>query len=269
MTNSMVIPWVGAADVAYDGEHHVIYPEMKKDFMDFWSLERLRVDVPSQWGVAVNFMHEYQGGPWDPVVFHMAKRSYFAAVMLHDALPTGNNNGHARNLVDQRHNFGIGDDDVTFLPYWEKTGLVAHGEDVKLAGWLKPRKLLLLVANFGEKQTAEVVIDPKQLGWGQSRIVVTDAELGYRQTANQRVQKTPKEIAAEKAAFEQQEAALQTKNPGRKPRTYRENPWRNIQVTTWDGDDNGPVRVAGTRIRVPVERHNYRLLVVEKDSPAG
>ena len=69
MTNNMIIPWVGAADVAYDGEHHVIYPEMKKDFMDFWSLERLRVDYPGQWGVAVNFMHEYQGD-WqrDPVV---------------------------------------------------------------------------------------------------------------------------------------------------------------------------------------------------------
>jgi hypothetical protein len=237
---------------------------MKKDFMDLWSLERLRVDVPSQWGVAVNFMHEYQGRPWDPTVFHMAKRAYFAAVMLHDALPTGNNNGHAKILVDQRRKFGIGDNDVTFLPYWEETGISTKGHDIKLAGWLKPQRLLLLVANFGEKETADVDIDPDKLGWGRSRIAVTDVELGYRHTANQRVQKTPEEIAAEKTAFEQREAALQAKNPKRKPRPYKENPWRNVQVITWDGDKNEPAKLKGTRIRVSVERHNYRLLLVTK-----
>ena len=35
LTNNMILPWVGPADIGYDGEHHVIYPEMEKDFMDF------------------------------------------------------------------------------------------------------------------------------------------------------------------------------------------------------------------------------------------
>jgi selenocysteine lyase/cysteine desulfurase len=34
-------------------------------------------------------------------------RAYFATVMLHDALPTGNNNGHARNLTKIRADYGI------------------------------------------------------------------------------------------------------------------------------------------------------------------
>ena len=37
MTNNMILPWNAPADVGYDGEDHVIYPEMGKDFMDFWT----------------------------------------------------------------------------------------------------------------------------------------------------------------------------------------------------------------------------------------
>jgi hypothetical protein len=284
MTNCMVIPWVGAADVAYDGEHHVIYPEMKKDFMDFWTLERLRVDFPAQWGTAVNFMHEYQGN-WDPVDLHRSMRAYFAAVMLHDALPTGNNNGHARNLTQMRVDFGIGSDDVRFLAYWDETGIAAANTDVKLAGWLKSDKLLLLVANFGEQQTASVNIDSAKLGWGKANLTVTDAEFGYQQFANRQVQKTAEELAAERVAWEEREATRieglrqrherQSDNarragepapeaPDLTLRPCREQPYRNERVLCWDGDQNKPVRIRGTQLSVPVERHNFRLLIVEK-----
>jgi len=221
MTNNQIIPWVGPADVAYDGEHHVIYPEMKKDFMDFWSLDRLRVDYPGQWGVAVNFMHEYQG-PWAAADLHRVMRAYFAAVMLHDALPTGNNNGHARNLVAQRQQFGIGADDVTFLPYWEETGLTAGGKDIKLAGWQRPDKLLLLVANFGEAQSAEVKLDLGKLGWKGATLAVNDPEQGQKITVHG------------------QDGAA-----------------------TLTADAPAP-QLDGTKLTVPVERHNYRLLVVER-----
>jgi hypothetical protein len=263
MTNNMIIPWVGAADVAYDGEHHVIYPEMKKDFMDFWSLERLRVDFSGQWGTAVNFMHEYQGD-WDQVDLHRAMRAYFAEVMLHDALPTGNHNGHARHLIDMRAKFGLGADDVKFLPYWDETGLSTTAKDIKLAGWLRPGKLLLLVSNFGEQQRASVSIDPAKLGWGTAAIAVRDAEAGYKQMGSRSVAKTAEELAAEKARFEQAEAAKAAKDLKYTPKPYKEQPWRNEQVIAWDGDKNDPVQVTGTTLIVPVERHNFRLLVVEK-----
>jgi hypothetical protein len=250
MTNNQIIPWVGAADIAYDGEHHVIYPEMKKDFMDFWSLERLRVDYPVQWGVAVNFMHEYQGD-WDPVDLHRVMRAYFAAVMLHDALPTGNHNGHARNLVEMRQKFGIGADDVRFLPYWEESGLRADNKDIKLAGWLRPgttsqsgdaaslpspSKLLLLVANFGEAQTAEVTVDTAKLGWNGKVLGVADAEAGYRQQTSRRTRKSDAELAADKDRHEKAEAARLGKNPASAPKPYKENPWKNEPVVAWDGD---------------------------------
>jgi hypothetical protein len=264
MTNAMLLPWIGAADVAYDGEHHVIYPRMNKDFMDFWPLDRLRVDVPEGWGIAVNFMHEYQGD-WDQADLHRAMRAYIGEVALHDVLPTGNHNGHSSHLIKQREAFGIGDKDVTFLGYWQAdTGLSVKGKDIKLAGWLKPEKLMLMVTNFGEKQNAKVKIDTKELGWGNAAIKVTDAETGYKHRTNRRVKKTAEELATDKARFEQAEAAKAEKNPKYKPKPYKEKPWRNESVIAWDGDQNEPVQVNGTTLIVPVERHNYRLLILEK-----
>ncbi len=218
MTDNMIIPWIGAADVAYDGENNVIYPEMKKDFMDFWSLERLRVDYPRQWGVTINFMCEYQGA-WAPRALHLGYRAYFGEVMLLDALPTGNGNGHEPYLVKERHDFGIGDDDVTFLPYWEKTGIACGGKDFKLAGWLKPDKLLLLVTNFGEAQSATVTLDTAKLGWAGSTCTVRDAEQGA---------------------------------------SWGGGLWSNAEEKPVTAD------AAGTTLTVPVMRHNYRLLVIER-----
>lgn len=285
MTNAMILPWVAAADIAYDGEHHVIYPEMKKDFMDFWSLERLRVDYPGQWGVAVNFMQEYQGRPWDPAVEHNAFRSYFASVMLHDALPTGNANGHERFLVEIRKKFGLGDDNVAFLPYWDKTGIASDTRDVRLGGWLKPDKLLLLVANFGEKQDATVLLDPTKLGWGNVALAVVDTERGYKRTGYETFAKTEQELTDERAARAVKEAArierLEKQHanavaaaeragkpapakPDLTPAPFKEVPTRREVVEHWSGDTAAPPVLNGTTLTVPVERHNYRLLVVEK-----
>jgi hypothetical protein len=219
MTNNMIIPWIGAADLAYDGEHYVIYPEMKKDFMDFWSLERMRVDFPGQWGVAVDFMHAYQGR-WSGADLYRAKRAYFATVMLHDALPYGNNNGHAGNLIAQRKAFGIGEDDVKFLAYWDETGLKAKGEEIKLAGWQRPGKLLLLVANFGEKQTAQVALDLDKLNWKGATLAVSDPEQGTKVTA-----------------------------------------WEQGKTVSITQDAPAP-QLDGMKLTVPVERHNYRLLLI-------
>lgn len=283
MTNAMILPWVGPADVAYDGEHHVIYPELNKDFMDFWSLERMRVDYPAQWGVAVNFMHEYQGN-WEPVDLHRAMRAYFATVMLHDALPTGNHNGHARNLMDQRAKFGLGAADVRFLPDWETTGLTTGNRDIKLAGWLRPGKLLLLVANFGEQQPAKIALDLAQLGWAGKTVSVTDAERGYQQQGQRAIPKTAAELAAERDRWPEKEAkrianlkrnydrahaaAVAAGNPtpappDLAPKPYREQPLRREQVVVWSGDEAPAPQRNGATLTVPVARHNYRLLIVE------
>ncbi|CAN5452724.1 hypothetical protein BH09VER1_BH09VER1_36170 [soil metagenome] len=233
MTNNMILPWNEAVDVAYDGEHNVIYPEMGKDFMDLWSLERLRMDYPEQWGVAINFMREYQG-VWEPVRMATVMRAYLGAVFLHDALPTGNSftEPQTRALIAARDRFGIGENDVKFLGYWDtESGLSCTPKDVHLAGWLRPGKLMLAVVNFGEKTNATVQIDAAKLGLGSpSEWKVSDAEegtsvKGYTVTGTERT-----------------------------------------EITVWDAANNGgPVTSDGKGgLKVPVNRHDFRLIVIEK-----
>ena len=307
-SNHMIVPWVGAADIAYDGAQHAIFPRMKQDFMDLWPLERLRLATPGQWGTAVNFMHNYHAvegwlrgsgaqwdapvnsmhehqGDWEDADLHRAMRAYFAAVMLHDALPTGNHNGHAQNLIAMRRQFGIGAEDVKFLPYWDQTGLHADGNDIKLAGWQRRGKLLLLVANFGEKQTATVTLDLAKLGWSGAKLLVADAERGYKQIGSQRVAKTQAEIEADRKAWDAGEGSRIAKakeayerqaadakkagkpapaTPDLAPAPFKPNPYRNESGELWSGDAAPEPQLKGQTIIVPVERHNFRLMVVEE-----
>jgi len=166
MTNNMILPWNAPVDVGYDGEDHVIYPEMDKDFMDFWTRARLFTDVPGTWGVNVNFMNEYQG-PWTAEAKLKAMRAYSGAVLMHDALPTGNSatDGSQRAIMAARDRFGIAGDDVAFIGYWKRdAGLACPTKDVYLAAWAKPGKLLLGVINWGEKAQADVRLDLAKLG---------------------------------------------------------------------------------------------------------
>ncbi len=206
MTNNMIIPWNGAVDIAYDGEHHVIYPEMGKDFMDFWSLERLRVDFPGQWGTAVNFMHEYQG-TWAKEDMIRVMRAYTGAIALHDALCSGNSNGNNQAFWVGRDRFGIEADDVTFTGYWAKdSGVACATKDVYVSFWQRPGKALLAVVNYGEKADAPVRVDCKALGLPPA-----------------------------------------------------------AQCKAWDAEteEELPLAADGT-VTVPLERHNYRQIIVEK-----
>jgi len=243
VSSHMILPWIGAADIVYDGGPFPIAPGLKKDVMDVWSLERLRAGLSTPWGVPCSLMHPYLGkdfpllqqwgqvqagwqrdypGAWDERTLHLAMRAYFASVMLYDALPAVNARGHAENLIATRRQFGIGAEEVKFLPYWDQTGLHAEGNDIKLAGWQRPNKLLLLVANFGEMQTAQVALDLEKLGWKGATLAVSDPEQGQSLIV----------------------------------------PGKDGPVTiTYDAP---APKLDGTKLTVPVERHNYRLLVVEK-----
>ena len=183
ITNHIIAPWIGAADIALDGEHHVIYPEMNKDFMDFWSLERLRVDDPATWGVAVNFLQEYQGA-WEPQQLKKAMRAYTGMQLLQDTLASANANGLNPEVWQGRERFGITRPGIRFLAYWEKaSGLQSEAKQVYVSGWLAPGapgksgRLLLAVVNTGEKTNASVQIDAKRLALPEtSHWRVYDAE---------------------------------------------------------------------------------------------
>ena len=154
MTNHMILPWLGACDLALDGEDHVTFPEMGKDFIDFWSPARMRLDYPGQGGVAVTFLQEYQGN-WQPAPLKKAIRAYTAMSILNDVLPGANPNGHNQDVWRGRDRFGIEKDDVTFIPYWDKTsGVSCEGDTVLASTWRRPGAVLLAIVNRGDATTA-------------------------------------------------------------------------------------------------------------------
>ena len=219
-THNLIIPWLGVGDIAYDGESNVIYPDSGQDFMDKWSLERLRLDYHGQWGVAVNFMQEYQG-KWERPKLLKAMRAYTGAVILHDALPSGNANAMNQPVWIGRDRFGIEAGDVEFIPYWEQDrGIACAVKNVHVAAWKRPGKVLLAVVNWGEKTTADVVLDAKALGLPEADAwEVVDAEAGTSIRRGKEVH--------------------------------------------WDAAAQGPVTRAANRLSVPVERHDYRQLLVK------
>jgi len=230
-THNFVVPWMAAWDIAYDGETNVIYPEMNVDFMDVWPLARMRATYGAQWGVVFNVMNEYQG-KWDFNSPRFAKvfRAYQGWVILHDALPSGNGRPCGQPLWIGRERFGIGAADVTFIPYWADRGIACEVENVCAIGWLRPGKLLLGVINRGEKGEFIVRLDGGKLGLGNpAGWKVSDAEGGLKMPT------------------------ITGKNPDG---TFN---------YAWAEKGVGEVKHDGKGgLTVPVERHDYRQIIVEK-----
>ena len=204
MTNNQILPWNGAVDVAYDGEANVIYPEMGKDFMDCWTLERLFMDVPATWGVNINFMNEYQGN-WQPPSVRRCVRTVarccYTTLCPPATAPTTRASVRSwprvTGLKSRRR--------CRFHRLLEARGQTGLPDEKCLPpGWVKPGKVLVGVVNWGEKTEADVTLDLKKLGL-PTTCKVWDAE----------------------------------------------NPETQLAID------------AGGRLLVPVERHDFRLLIVE------
>jgi hypothetical protein len=229
MTNNYMVCWPW--DFAYDGEHNVIYPESGKDFMDLWPLERLRLAYGGQWGVSVNFMQEYQGD-WgkEPERYQQALRAFIGMTALFDLVPSGNTRWMPVYSTFQagRKKFGVQEADVTFRPYWNPAlGVSGQTATVLTSAWVRPGKVLLLVANLGEKTTAALRLDAKALGLGDPATWrVSDAEAG-----------------GQMACTDPQTGKMKI-------------------YPKWD-PALMPITQNGTTITVSLDRHNYRQIVIE------
>jgi len=182
----------------------------------------------------VNFMNEYQG-QWEKAAHLKAMRAYNGAVLMHDALPTGNSatNPEQRALLAARERFGIGDENVRFVGYWQRdAGLACPTKDVYLAAWLHPgtggaSRLLLAVVNRGEKTDAAVTLDATKLGLGTTAAWrVTDIDAG---------QAMPTIGADGKCEI----------------------------IAKWDPQTAPILHDGKGRLTVPVQRHDYRQIVIE------
>jgi len=170
MTHNMVIPWLGACDLALDGEDHHIEPRQNRTWLDAWPLERLRAVLPGALGVSVTFKIEfpppYRWEEGHRYSFDQVWRSYAGGLLLHDCVPmTGWRIPDTWFLARDR--FGIGSGDVRFLGYWDQeNGVRCETADRYVSGWLRPDRLLLVVVGLqrhGDNEPAIVRIDWKKL----------------------------------------------------------------------------------------------------------
>ena len=73
--------------------------------------------------------------------------------------------------------FGYGEEDVIFHPYWEKEKVVmTDSEDVKVSLWKRPEKMLAVVANLGEERKARIRIDFHKLNLSPQEIKDYESE---------------------------------------------------------------------------------------------
>ena len=180
MTNHMIMPWIGAADLALDGEDHVTFPDMHKDFIDFWSRDRLRLDDAAPQGTPVTFLQEYQGN-WTTPDLERVMRAYTAMTILNDVLPGANPNGRNNAVWAGRHRFGIDAADVTFVPYWTPdNGVAVAGPGLYASSWRRPGQVLVAVVNTGDgPTTAALALDPAKLGLSTDDLThAVDADTG-------------------------------------------------------------------------------------------
>ena len=158
-------------------------------------------------------------------------RAYTGAVILYDALPSGNANGLNTPVWIARQRFGITDANVQYIGPWRKdAGLSCDAADVHLAAWKKPGAVLVAVVNYGEAAKAAVKIDGEKLSIGQSNTwKVTDAEEG---------------------------TAARSKH----------DPATGKQIPGWKAEDEAPISHDGKgTLTVPVSRHSYRLVTIAGD----
>jgi hypothetical protein len=187
MTNHMIMPWIGAADLALDGEDHVTFPDMHKDFADFWSPARLRLDYAAPQGTPVTFLQEYQGN-WASPDLDRAMRAYTAMTIVNDILPGANPNGRNNAVWSGRARFGIDAADVRFVPYWTPDNgvTVTGGPALYAASWRRPGRALIAIANGGPADAVVTLkLDPAKLGVSADDLAhAVDADTGESVSAS-------------------------------------------------------------------------------------
>lgn len=118
------------------------------------------------------------GSPWHP-----AGRQTMAWCWMHDVVPEVHSSFRGRELVALRARWGIDEDDVSFLPYWNTQEKIStDDENFLVSAWTRPGgKVLLLVMNLNKqgagKTKVRLRLNPGALGLN-ARFEVKDLESG-------------------------------------------------------------------------------------------
>jgi hypothetical protein len=183
-THAFVIPYLAFADISMDGEDHSL-TALSPDFIDEWPFERLRAGAMGTKIGTIPF--------WLPLIripktaenhdtIVKLSRTIIGPLMLHDYITyyTGAAMDQKTALTVQqaKFDFGIGDESVTFHPYWDNSDHVRRvPRQVYVSYYQNGTSLLVTVVNTSRQAVAaELRLDFAAMGIGNPQ--VTNAETG-------------------------------------------------------------------------------------------
>lgn len=175
-SNFMAPYAISAADIAMFGEDRT--PNPTTDIIDAIPPILFRSIGRSQkFGfIPVWMTMAGRGGPqWG-----LAARQSFGWCWQHDVVPEIHPVGRGRHLFSLRADWGIGADDVSFIPYWNTGGaLKTNDENLIASAWVRPGgRVMIQIMNLDHSaKDAVLTLDPKHLGLtGNYRVL--DIETG-------------------------------------------------------------------------------------------
>ncbi len=191
------------------------------------------------------------GDQWDWLA-----RQFHGWCWLHDVVPENGNTFRARPLLSLRKGWGIDEDDVTFIPYWDSAGYYAVDNDRVLASaWVRPdgrvQLLLLNLNRMGEgKNEATLTLNPKTLGLSPGFKV-------YEMTAEPELAVWEEELRSLEREFSNDRKRLLEERNRRIDLRQKSRFEPAYDVTRF------PVRTEGPEVRIQVPPRDFVLLVIE------
>jgi hypothetical protein len=183
-THTYFAPFHSGFDVIFDGEdHYTNNPETPRDFMDFWTPDRLRFHHPEKWGLASMWLGWHAGGfpagkfgRWA----YQHERAYTGALLVHD-LVWLNQQEWSPTLDGKWVNPFRKDPNVVYLPYWDARPAATHDhKGLYVSTWKRQGSCVVALANWTKTRCeATVKLDLKALGLGATppdRLTVVDVD---------------------------------------------------------------------------------------------
>lgn len=127
-------------------------------------LEKFRIEFGHQWGWVPVFFPQLGKSPGVPKEWAYSRegtKDFLVLTLLHDCLtwPYWCNGREVYLTWKAKEKFGIADESVEFLPYFENQEMVKSSqEDVKVSLYRKPGKIMVIVANLS-KESKNVVVE--------------------------------------------------------------------------------------------------------------
>jgi hypothetical protein len=148
-------PWV---DAILDGEYHKLTDESTMDWVDGYSIERMRpMSCPHNFGTVISWMTHIQIG--DKERHARVRRGFNDYIRLYDTW-----RGAEHYMPQQVLDWGILSAD--YVPFWRNQFVQCDDKDILVSMWRQPDRVMLVVFNYNGKQgkDARLKVDLDALG---------------------------------------------------------------------------------------------------------